>query len=66
MGNVGIFYGHFVYFTVIWYFYGHLVYIYYGLLVYLFPLFYVLSRTIWQPCWYVNTRKKFRDNFLRL
>jgi hypothetical protein len=44
---VGIFYGHLVYFTTLWYilwpfgiFYGHLVYI--------SPLWYVLPRKIWQ------------------
>jgi hypothetical protein len=49
MEVVGIFYGHLVYFTAIWYIlcpfgicYGNLVY---------FPLFwYVVSSNIWQPC----------------
>jgi hypothetical protein len=49
MEDVGIFYGHLVYFTVIWYTlwpFG----IFYGYLVHLFPFWYVAPRKIWQPC----------------
>jgi hypothetical protein len=69
MEEVGLFYGHLVYFTVIWYisrpfgiFYGHLVYftaIWYILSSFgrLIPFWYVLPRKIWQP--WVITRYSF-------
>jgi hypothetical protein len=49
MENAGIFYGHLVYVTVIWYMlrpfglcYGHLVYFVF--------IWYLVQRQIWQPC----------------
>jgi hypothetical protein len=42
MEDVGIFYGHLVYFTDFGFFYGYLVYI--------SPFWYVVQRKIWQPC----------------
>jgi hypothetical protein len=53
--DVGIFYGHLVYFTAIWsislafgIFYGHLVYFvaHFGKF---FPFWFVVPRKIWQP-----------------
>jgi hypothetical protein len=58
MEDVGTFFGHLVYFTVV----GHLVYftvvcyilwtfgIAGGNLVYFFPFWYFVPRKIWQPC----------------
>jgi hypothetical protein len=58
MDDVGIFYGHLVYFTAIWCIYGHLVYsLPCGMYMYCsfgvgFPFWYVVTRKIWQPCCY--------------
>jgi hypothetical protein len=49
MDEVGIFYGPFFYFTVIWYVLLPLV-IFCGNLVYISPFWYVAPRKIWQPC----------------
>jgi hypothetical protein len=48
MKDVGKFYGHFVYFTAIWYILSHLVYLL-VVLVYFFQFGYVAPRKIWQP-----------------
>jgi ABC-type spermidine/putrescine transport system permease subunit II len=48
MEDVGMFYGHLVYFTAIWYILGPLG-TFYGYLVYFFPFWYVVVRKIWQP-----------------
>jgi hypothetical protein len=62
MKDVGIRYGHLVYFTVIWYilwplgqFYGYLVYfVAISFILWLFgiffPFWYVVARNIWQLC----------------
>jgi hypothetical protein len=54
----GIFYGHLVYFTAIWYilrqcdiFYGNVVY-FTAIWSILRPLWYVVPRKIWQPCYH--------------
>jgi hypothetical protein len=63
----GIFYGHLVYFTAIWYilrpfgiFYGHLVY--FMVICYNFVLFsYVAPRKMWQPCFeHVDTNHLYK------
>jgi hypothetical protein len=45
MEDVGIFYGHLVYFTVIWY-----ILWYFGIF---FPFWYVAPRKIWHP-WHLS------------
>jgi hypothetical protein len=48
MEDVGIFFGHLVYFTVVWYIlwqFGIIV----GYLVYFLPFRYVVAIKIWQP-----------------
>jgi hypothetical protein len=57
MEDVGIFYGHLVYFMTIWsslrpfhLFNGHFVYVFCGNLVYISPFWYIAPSKIWQPC----------------
>jgi hypothetical protein len=55
MEDVGIFYGHLVYFTDIRYILWPLV-TFSGSLVYLFPFWYVVARKIWQPCSQIDVK----------
>jgi hypothetical protein len=50
MEDVGIFYGHLVYFVVMWYILLSLGK-FCGYLVYFFSFWYFLPRKIWQPLW---------------
>jgi hypothetical protein len=49
MENIGLFYGHMVYFIAIWYIFWPFA-ILYGYLVYISPFWYVVPQKIWQPC----------------
>jgi hypothetical protein len=62
MEGVGIFYGHLVYFTAIWYIlwpFG----IFVGSLVYFLLLWYVAAGKIWQPCYTHRQQQTFHFSF---
>jgi hypothetical protein len=48
MEDVGLYLGHVVYFTAIWYIVWPFS-VFYGYLVNVFPFWYVVPRNIWQP-----------------
>jgi hypothetical protein len=72
MEDVGIFYGHLVYFTFD-ILHGHLVYvhilcsfgIFYGYMVYFLPFWYIVPIKIWQPWLRRSPNTKVRGIFFR-